>query len=168
MIPAIVNFAVLVLTAIPVVVYLLRCEDKVLSGWMLALAALFVFSGKPYLPALAILENVWFAVAACALHWTVWIAMAVLKKNVREQLLPLLTVSVLLLTDALYFGSVVVLILTVAYTALAVHIYRSERNRKAFGVSEEAPLAGIFTEFAPQRAAYINENRKEYEENPGK
>ena len=170
MISVIVNLAFLILAAIPVAIYFLRCEDRVLSGWLLALAALFVFSGKPYLPSLAVLENVWIAVAVCAVHWCVWIAFAVTRGNVRGHLLPLLTVSSLLLTNVLYLGGAVTLILTVAYTVLAVHIYRAERTGKVFGTDEkgsEAPLTGVFKEFAPQRILYVNEKRKEYEENPG-
>jgi len=160
MITVVVNLGLAVLAAIPVVLYFLRNKDKSLAGCLLVLAALFVLCGQPTISALAVLNAVWVAVVVYILHWAAWIALTLKKGTVREGKVQLLSIAALLLTYTLYFGSVTTLVLTLVYAAFAVHVYQFACRNKAVDIDTEtsdAPLTGIFKEFAPQRAAYINE-----------
>jgi len=171
-----INLVFFLLAAIPVYLYFRRCEDNVLSAILIALSALFIpslylafsFTILAYFRGTYGIWVLTFA-APYLLHWVVWIRMAVKEELASMHVMPLLTVLILLLTYTVLFLNVLTLVLSLLYACAAAWLYRSSHRKRKNGEElSDAPLKGIFKEFAPQRILYVNENRKEYEEDLGK
>lgn len=127
----------LALCAIPVMICLRGWEDHALSSLLVCTAVLHCAGLFEITYAAPYAEMLFIHLPPFLLHWFVWLRTNTKKAYPRSRWLPLLTVWLLLLVNALCFRNLITLGCSFVYILIATPLYKPEKKQENSGEVEE-------------------------------